>query len=58
MYGYYKCIDNNQAPEITVGKIYELIKKVPNEGFVIKNDLGNKKLYFEYRFERVRSKDK
>lgn len=53
------CVNNQDTPLLTVGKIYKVIRKdeydidVIHNGVYVKNDKGNIYGYFLYRFKKV-----
>ncbi len=50
------CANDINTNELTLGKTYDVIRKIPSGSYVIVNDKGIKKDYFAWRFETVENK--
>ena len=51
------CTDGFNAP-LTTGKVYDIIRKVGSDSYLILDDNGEKKSYFTFRFEKHNKEEK
>lgn len=51
------CINSFNAP-LTTGKIYDIIRKIGSDSYLIIDDNGEKKSYFAFRFEKHNKENK